>query len=176
MKKTFRRSFSSKHSALVLGAGLLFSLSFAGMSFAQQQLLISSDVSNAAITVEKIFLSNGGIGTTNAPISLDGSNSKIEFRSALVGLPGGGGASTPTITIAGNDGKVTTKNLQVDQQIKFSALNCETGEAGESGGGIGWTPLNPDPCILFTDAQGVVSTDGFLQTVENYSGDINTIL
>jgi hypothetical protein len=172
MKKTLRRPFSSKHSALVLGAGLLFSLSFAGMSFAQQ-LQIHSDVSNAAITVEKIFLSNGGIGTTNPPISLDGSNSKIEFRSSMVGLPGGGGASTPTITIAGNDGKVTTKNLQVDQQIKFSALNCE---AGESGGGIGWTPLNPDPCILFTDAEGVVSTDGFLQTVENYSGDINTIL
>lgn len=71
--------FSSKRSALVLGTGLLASLSFAGFTFAQG-LNIPTDLKNAAITIQQILLSPSGTATTpqsGVNITLDGSNGDL---------------------------------------------------------------------------------------------------
>ena len=73
--------FSSPRSALVLGSVLLASSLFATVTWAQS-LIIPTGLTNAVITIQKIFLSASGTstnvpGTDPAKIILDGSNGNL---------------------------------------------------------------------------------------------------
>ncbi len=75
--------FSSKHSALVLGTVFTLSLVGAGVTLAQS-LLIPTNLANAAITIQKIFLSTDGVSTelgANTKIILDGLQGNISTKS-----------------------------------------------------------------------------------------------
>ncbi len=79
--------FSSRTSALVLGSILIASLGVAGVALAQ--LNIPTNLSNAAITIQRIFLSAGGVSTndTVANIILDGINGNITTKPENVLTP-----------------------------------------------------------------------------------------
>lgn len=72
--------FSSKKSAIILASLLSASIIFVGVTLAQG-LTIPTNLNNAVITIQKIFLSANGVSTDasipSATISLDGSNGNI---------------------------------------------------------------------------------------------------
>lgn len=79
--------FSSKHSALVLGTVFTLSLVGAGITRAQSPaLLIPTNLANAAITIQKIFLSTSGVAGEGNPavtIALDGANGSITANGSI---------------------------------------------------------------------------------------------
>lgn len=80
--------FSSRHSALVLGTVLTASTLFAGVTLAQS-LQIPTNLSNAAITIQRIFLSTTGVSTNPsvANIILDGINGNITTKPENAVIP-----------------------------------------------------------------------------------------
>lgn len=83
-------SFTSRMNAIILWAGLIVSVSIAGLAFGQS-LSIPTNLNNAMITIKQIFLSSSGVGTNlsgtwpnKATIALDWDSGTITTSSLTV--------------------------------------------------------------------------------------------
>jgi len=113
--------FSSKSSALVLGATFVVSTMFAGVSYAQS-LTIPTNMDNAAIAIKNIFLSPTGTSKQmGSTIQLNGVDGTINVI-----------APSGSIVPAG----ITTPNLNVSNNIVLSKLKCRTQDVVIGPGGL----------------------------------------
>lgn len=119
--------FSSRTSALVLWSVLTASTLFAGVTLAQS-LNIPTNLDNAVITIQRIFLSNSGVSTLLSTDNVIAPNES-------------------TIAIDGANGSITTRwdnaNLTIWGKLQFthSDYSCTPGATG---------------CLLKVDGSGMV--------------------
>lgn len=153
--------FNSKKSAVILASLLSASIIFVGVTLAQG-LTIPTNLNNAVITIQKIFLSANGVSTDtsipNATIALDGSNGNIQNQGAL---EVGGNVKFSNYPCSTNTSGCI---LKVDANGNVSTTDNLADFSSEDGGNVFKRTSTDDPSNVF-----LAGNDGNATQVGNNS-------